>query len=431
MSKSVASVSSRKRPAPDTGAEPSTSKVQKVHPFFVKDQGQKDTPFQWLKPLGPKGTCLHGTNLQPQYLANVAAFDLDGTLIKSEFSKKGTPSQWEWWRSIVPAKLQELHQAGYSIVIISNQGVKPAALDIWKRKIPLIGAALPTVPFRIFAAVSRDGYRKPMPGIWVELDNIYRENGVEINRTNSFFVGDAAGRQYPGGKGDFASTDRKWALNVGIAFHTPEEFFLGLSPNTSTTLPGFHPSSLANAPRVTPTSTPIIPSPRRQEIVLFVGYPCLGKSTFYRHNFFPEGYQHINQDLLKTRDKCVKAVHDALVKGRSCVIDNTNRNAMTRKLYIDAAKKYDVPVRCFLFSGSIELAWHNNLYRAFNLPASVRNCEANRQLVPYGAFTGFRDNFEEPKLSEGFIEIKKVNWVFEGTEEERKHWSMWLQIDGK
>lgn len=33
----------------------------------------------------------------------------------------------------------------------------------------------------------------------------------------TFFVGDAAGRA-----DDFASTDRKWAINIGIPFHTPE-----------------------------------------------------------------------------------------------------------------------------------------------------------------------------------------------------------------
>jgi hypothetical protein len=33
----------------------------------------------------------------------------------------------------------------------------------------------------------------------------------------SLFVGDAAGRVK-----DFADSDRKWALNVGIPFHTPE-----------------------------------------------------------------------------------------------------------------------------------------------------------------------------------------------------------------
>lgn len=38
----------------------------------------------------------------------------------------------------------------------------------------------------------------------------------------SFFVGDAAGRQYKGKKSDFASTDRKFALNIGLPFLTPE-----------------------------------------------------------------------------------------------------------------------------------------------------------------------------------------------------------------
>ena len=37
------------------------------------------------------------------------------------------------------------------------------------------------------------------------------------DKKDSYFVGDAAGRA-----DDFASTDRKFALNVGIQFYTPE-----------------------------------------------------------------------------------------------------------------------------------------------------------------------------------------------------------------
>ena len=37
------------------------------------------------------------------------------------------------------------------------------------------------------------------------------------DKKDSYFVGDAAGRA-----DDFASTDRKLALNVGIQFYTPE-----------------------------------------------------------------------------------------------------------------------------------------------------------------------------------------------------------------
>jgi len=42
------------------------------------------------------------------------------------------------------------------------------------------------------------------------------------DKSTSFFVGDAAGRQYSKGKGDFSSTDRKWAQNIEITFYTPE-----------------------------------------------------------------------------------------------------------------------------------------------------------------------------------------------------------------
>lgn len=76
-----------------------------------------------------------------------------------------------------------------------------------------------------------------MLGMWWELEKVFKEENCEIGKnrlegvrctltgadlTHSFFVGDAAGRQYKGRKSDFASTDRKFALNIGISFMTPE-----------------------------------------------------------------------------------------------------------------------------------------------------------------------------------------------------------------
>jgi len=52
-------------------------------------------------------------------------------------------------------------------------------------------------------------------------------------------------------------------------------------------------------------------------------------------------------------------------------------------------------------------------------------------LVPYSAFLSFQNDYEEPTVDEGILEIRKVEWAFEGTEEEKKFWTMWLQIDGK
>jgi bifunctional polynucleotide phosphatase/kinase len=137
--------------------------------------------FQWLSPLGSNGSCLHGVNLNPKSSSKVAIFDLDGTLIKSEFHNKpvdGKPG-WEWWKLNIPSKLAELHTSGYALVIVTNQAIKPAAMNLWRQKIPQIAAAL-NLPFRIFAAAAKDEYRKPMPGMWNELDRIFNEHGTKI-----------------------------------------------------------------------------------------------------------------------------------------------------------------------------------------------------------------------------------------------------------
>jgi bifunctional polynucleotide phosphatase/kinase len=84
--------------------------LSKVHPFFTKPLPSQETdlsPFNWRKSLGIHGTCLHGINLKPVSSTKVAAFDLDGTLIKG---LKG--SLWEWWREVVPSRLKELHDEG-------------------------------------------------------------------------------------------------------------------------------------------------------------------------------------------------------------------------------------------------------------------------------------------------------------------------------
>lgn len=181
-----------------------------------------------------------------------------------------------------------------------------------------------------------------------------------LDKASSFFVGDAAGRQYPKGKDDFSCSDRKWADNVQLTFYTPEvcdTAFLPLLMVSLTDLvvyrnsfldlhntpiipcqdsvplrcpyacyPRLEASSIADVshfvtvPHVLPTSSPVLPAEPQQEVIIFVGYPSLGKSTFFKTYFEPAGYIHINQDTLKTRDKCVKALKEGLADGKSCVI---------------------------------------------------------------------------------------------------------------
>lgn len=94
-------------------------------------------------------------------------------------------------------------------------------------------------------------------------------------------------------------------------------------------------------PHLVPADPPLLSAPS-PELVLFVGYPALGKSSFFRTHFAPAGYTHVNQDTLKTRDKCVKAVGQALQEKQSVVVGGRILYAM-RPGYSFAGRRQHEP----------------------------------------------------------------------------------------
>jgi len=423
---------------PDSSPERAPKKVKSseakaVFSVFnkVATQTGSTSPVTWHPPLGQNGTCQHGTYLSPPSRPKVAAFDLDGTLIEpksgSAFAKDHM--DWRWWGLHVLKKLKQAHADGYSVMILSNQSqahrkatVGTANIAEWKKKIGLVATAFGDVPFRILAANAKDQFRKPLTGMWDSVEDILKNEGVDIDYGSSFYVGDAAGRPR-----DHSSVDRKLAENAGIRFYVPEEYFNN-RPQQLPPLKGFHPRTLpAHLPLFAPSSSPLLPSPPVPEIILFVGPPSAGKTTFFRKHFTPFKYQHVNQDTLKTKTKCLQMVEQAIRDGQGAVVDNTNRDKKTRKDYIVLAEKLRVPIRCLQFNVSVALSWHNNLYRAFCL-ASDHPDYGKRDFIDYSAYVSFAKQMEEPELGEGFRDIRKINWIFEGTEEEHKRWNRWLEL---
>ncbi|CAF9914539.1 hypothetical protein IMSHALPRED_001936 [Imshaugia aleurites] len=352
----------------------------------------------------------------------IAAFDLDSTLIRTSsgnvFAKDAT--DWRWWHFSVPSVLKDLHADGYAIVIITNQGSislkkDPKTFKSDQRSLANFKTKVASVlshfdfPILLLAATARDKYRKPRIGIWTELlDALDFDEGTGPDVQSSFFVGDAGGRAATtNANADHACSDRDFACNVGITFHTPEEYFLHEQPVPFTR--SFDPRTFLNSSSSTSTyATPIVLDKKNAlDIVLMCGSPGSGKSTFYWTKLEPLGYERVNQDTLKTRDKCVKIASEMLAVGKSVTIDNTNADQETRAVWVQLAHKFAVPVRCIHFLAHAKLCQHNDTVRA--LSASRFNPE-RRSILPHSAFAGFASRFKEPKLTEGFQDVIKVEF---------------------
>jgi bifunctional polynucleotide phosphatase/kinase len=151
--------------------------------------------------------------------------------------------------------------------------------------------------------------------------------------------------------------------------------------------------------------------PAAPEIIVFCGSPGAGKSSFYWKHLQPLGYGRVNQDILKTvsadghsarvvrphralsnmlkqRDKCVKAATALIEEGTSVAIgmfirnhilvlhklkppDNTNADVDTRAVWVTLAQKLKVPIRCVLFTAPAKLCEHNDTFRALNVSQEV------------------------------------------------------------
>ena len=85
-------------------------------------------------------------------------------------------------------------------------------------------------------------------------------------------------------------------------------------------------------------------SAKKQDVVLLVAPPACGKSTLAQ-KFVANGYVRINQDTLKTIDKCIAAGRKSLQQGSSLCVDNTNMDPKARARWIDLAKEFSVNVR--------------------------------------------------------------------------------------
>jgi len=331
-----------------------------------------------------------------------AIFDMDYTMIKPASGRRFPKDHLDWmwlYGAKIHKQMNEASNSGYQIVILSNQsGLSTKKKDSsqkianFKLKIAKITEKLDSC--LCFFTTEKSICRKPCDGL-VKLK--YFEN---MDQENSFYCGDAAGRaaeHKSDRKKDFAASDLQWAMNVGIKFYTPEEYFLDQKQIYPKTF-DFEPSDLSKTALTTFTPS--------ENVVMIVGLAASGKSTLAKI-LSKQGYEIINQDKMKTKERC-QSEFKRLVKipGQKIVLDNTNTTVAQRSIYLKIAKDFCVKIECVELDVDMVRLNHNSAFRNYVNPEIP--------LIPTVVMNTQKKHKVEVADSEGFEKITKFkNPVFE------------------
>ena len=135
------------------------------------------------------------------------------------------------------------------------------------------------------------------------------------------------------------------------------------------------------------------------ELIVFVGLPAAGKSTYY-WSHFAATHVHVSKDLMannRDRDRRQRAiVEQALAAGASVVVDNTNPTPAVREPLIAIGRRFGARVIAYYFESNVRLSIVRNEKRegAARVP-NVAIFITQKKLVP-------------PSVEEGFDEVHVI-----------------------
>jgi predicted kinase len=131
------------------------------------------------------------------------------------------------------------------------------------------------------------------------------------------------------------------------------------------------------------------------DLVLLIGIPASGKSSFYKELFY-NSHIRVNLDMLRTRNREDKLLDFCFSTSMPLVIDNTNVRAADRKKYIDLGKANKFKIRGYYFKSDLKKCMERN-----NLREGKEKLEERGILAKY-------NQLELPKIAEGFDDLYYV-----------------------
>ena len=129
-----------------------------------------------------------------------------------------------------------------------------------------------------------------------------------------------------------------------------------------------------------------------KSIIILIGIPASGKSSFCRERFFTT-HVRINLDMLRTRHREKLLVEACLAGGQPFVVDNTNATRESRARYIQPARSAGFRVIGYYFSSRVQEALERNSRRQ------------GKERIPDKGILAAAGRLELPAQEEGFDEL--------------------------
>ena len=140
------------------------------------------------------------------------------------------------------------------------------------------------------------------------------------------------------------------------------------------------------------------------ELVILIGLPGAGKSTFFRQRF-SETHQHLSRDELRRRReperRRFELLGQALAERRSVVSDDTNLSPAQRAPWIAAGQRQGARVVGYFFDCPVRDCLARNRQRT------------GRERIPEAGILASAKRLVQPSLEEGFDELYSVRVLSE------------------
>ncbi|KAM0788199.1 hypothetical protein ACM66B_001358 [Microbotryomycetes sp. NB124-2] len=465
---------SNKRPLP---SPPPTSpeqarKVPRTEPVADSQTINQVSTLTWQPMLGQNKTCLVAQTRHFQLKRKVALFDFVPTVIGLQ-GGSSVPSESYTFNEGVVDKMRELQQKGYCIVLyacfvcIYSEEKMNQQRDLFN--VIALELSRQGVDLQIFGACKRDEWWKPSPCVWYHLQTCCAAERIEINMSDSFYCGSAAGRTYKdrmsAPKPDWNDYDRCFALNVGLEFITPQDLFQGGDMEHTWALKQWNPAEWRHdRPFFEPTSTPLVYRQVRNEfsmdkpildVTIAVGPPACGKTFLFEKFFKQAGYVRVTSDATQRHAPLWTALSSA--KLQHVYIDMLLPTTSSRQILIKTIQtladslptrvQFKLQFRLLVFTAPWQVLKHNSIYKC--LSSQVEKLEGGMKaggeteqtpsVVSINTFSDWFKEYQEPKVHvEDVVEIKQVNFTFLESRSEqstrfprgRQLWLKYLDVYG-